>query len=142
MWKAFAAIFLASFSVAASARDICTSDGRFTYCPWGQLTGCKLLDQKLLRSDAFSDAERSLIRAVQSHTRGSRKFDLNALAKEFGTKAFQETLGPGDMVISWPLDTPGSDVKTMVGFGTQGGRIQLAGVSVAKKFTVRWCAKG
>ena len=123
------------------ARDPCTPDANFSYCRWGQVSDCRLLDEKLLQSDAVTEAERGLIVAVRARTLGERVFDLRSLAQEFGSKAIKDSPAPGITIITWVRDTPGSELKTTIGFVSEKERIQIASVSVPGKFIARWCAK-
>lgn len=125
----------------ANSRDLCTPDAQFTYCRWGQVRDCSILEDKFLQSNAFSESERSLITAVRKRTAGDKVFDLQSLAQEFGSKAIKDSIAPGVTVITWVRDTPGSDLKTTIGFVSEKDRIQIASVSVPGKFSARWCTK-
>ena len=136
----FAALLLFP-AFTANSRDICTPDAQFTYCRWGQVRDCTVLDDMFLQSNAFSESERILITAVRKRTSGDRVFDLPSLAQEFGSKAIKDSIAPGVIDITWVRDTPGSDMKTTIGFVSEKERIQIASVSVPGKFSARWCTK-
>ncbi|MBQ0930369.1 hypothetical protein [Ideonella alba] len=135
---AFGALFVTSLPVLA--RDLCTLDAQFTICQWGKVSGCELLDEKQLASPLISADERALINAVKAKVQG-KVFDLKEPAREFGNRAILDKPVPGVVGVTWVRDTPNSDQKTTFGFDADHNIIQIAGVSVPDKFTVRWCNK-
>ena len=55
----FAALLLFA-ALTANPRELCTPDAQFTYCRWGQVLDCMILEDKFLQSNAFTESERSL----------------------------------------------------------------------------------
>ncbi|MDR7331102.1 hypothetical protein [Roseateles asaccharophilus] len=123
----------------AYARDLNTLDARFTICAWGKLKGCDLLDDRRLQHPSITSDERALVSAVMARVQ-RKVFDLKSLAAEFGDRAIVDTQTlPGATIALWTRDTPGSTDKTTIAFSGEKGLIQIAGISVPGKYTIRWC---
>ena len=137
-------LLLASFAVAApaTAREMFTSDGQYSICPYLELRNCELLTDDMKESGRFTPDETQKLRTLKSITDRARTVTRPELEKIFGQTPYMlEMPGPGAekaFGISWLTDPKGECpicgvqmIFTKIGLTT----VQY---SVYNKFFIGW----
>jgi hypothetical protein len=132
---------LIACSYSAHARDFNTQDGQFTICPWGQLSGCKILTEKTLASQTFTDQEREIITSLKATVSGNRAFSLQTLANQYGSRAIVNKPTEDSDLITWVVYGEDGKPKLTYGFAAINGLIQVATFRSPGRFSAAWYNK-